>query len=206
MLIIPPNKKCKAAMALPEETAVEAEGTGPADVAPVESVPALVVADERVADERGAEKPIPVEAVTETKKILPRTYDDLDYFYHHNGPISIINIWKEEEWLYWTEDIAMAAMEMGIKIISKELDRLTQDDSLQFLLNSVTLKRISKFSFKRLTETFLLKVPLCSKVLMTLAGTNKTSMRRPEIVVPVITSMLLIMCSSKSNYLQKVLS
>ncbi|KAF9368060.1 hypothetical protein CPB97_004994, partial [Podila verticillata] len=118
----------------------------------------------------------------------------------------IINIWKQEEWLYWTEDTAMAAMEMGLEMISKELDKLTHDDSLWFSSNSVTLKRINSFSFTRLSRTFSKMAPLCSKVLTMLAGANTTSTRRPEIVVPVIMSMLLIMCSSKSNYLQKVLS
>ncbi|KAF9955597.1 hypothetical protein BGZ65_003287 [Modicella reniformis] len=141
--------------------------------------------------------------LSEDKEVMRR----IRYFYNHKGPATVIKAWYDSmDNIFDVEDTAEAALEFVVKVTTQELSRVAEGCVLNLSSKRVTADVVNKFSLERISRTIRVNAPILTKLLERLLTINDTPTRSPKTMFPTIASMLMIMRSSKSNYLQKILS
>ncbi|KAG0308588.1 hypothetical protein BGZ99_001111 [Dissophora globulifera] len=128
------------------------------------------------------------------------------YFYSHNGPAEVIELWKDN--IHEEDDVQsmlLAATDLLLKHCNVELDEASSDPKLRLPAKSVTSGRANAFKLRAVTRSFEVHAPTITRLITGLANANKNPSRCPTVIVTMICSMLLFLRNRNSNYLQMIM-
>jgi len=128
----------------------------------------------------------------------------ISWFFMYKGPAKVMKAWKEAMPEAFRSDVGTAAMTLIEGPLQTELTLLAKDTSLHSTSASLTQKKVTEYDLDRLIFKYRAKAPNLFNLLHDLASNNTESTRDPNVVVPHIIGMLLIMTSKSSNYLPRI--